>query len=322
MAIQFGCPNCAMRYSINENSAGRQLECKKCGESIRVPTSTSTTSGSSSSWTLPAAEADYQPKSTDRSPEYRNTPQRRRDLVSDSRGDEDHEHLDGRSIWVRCPCGSDVRVPNSGARDFILRQCRDCGRELGIVFAKIRAKRSQGYRRQFRRFFSVRVYLPSGGEDLIQFWSNGYEDFELRQGDEVAFVYVNNEVHSVVNLNISRDYSVHRGLSGSCFIATCVFGEESPQTKALREFRDTRLMPFAIGQLFVWSYLQIAPTLVSQANFAITRWSARTVLLPIVSICNRVNKKDERRNSWCRSTRSSADRGTRPCTPFRSRPGS
>ncbi|MBE9091277.1 hypothetical protein IQ232_16395 [Microcystis aeruginosa LEGE 11464] len=53
--------------------------------------------------------------------------------------------------------------------------------------------------------------------------------------------------------------------SEGCFIATAVYGsEESPQVVILRNFRDKKLMPYAVGRLLVTVYYQLSPPLVKR----------------------------------------------------------
>lgn len=50
--------------------------------------------------------------------------------------------------------------------------------------------------------------------------------------------------------------------SNNCFIATAVYGSEAPETNALRQWRDSSLLPHFLGRAFVSIYYAISPRLV------------------------------------------------------------
>lgn len=58
-----------------------------------------------------------------------------------------------------------------------------------------------------RRQFSVRVEY-SGQSELVEFWKEGYDDFELRQGDEAVIVCWDGKVREITNCTIKRTYKV------------------------------------------------------------------------------------------------------------------
>ncbi len=42
MSLKFQCPGCGTRYALQDPLAGKSVKCKKCGETVRVPTNGST----------------------------------------------------------------------------------------------------------------------------------------------------------------------------------------------------------------------------------------------------------------------------------------
>ncbi len=47
-----------------------------------------------------------------------------------------------------------------------------------------------------------------------------------------------------------------------CFVASCIYGIDAPETNALRAFRDRVLAPRATGRCFVRAYYFLGPLLV------------------------------------------------------------
>lgn len=54
-----------------------------------------------------------------------------------------------------------------------------------------------------------------------------------------------------------------RGKDKRCFIASCVYGVNAPQTNALRAFRDNILMPPWWGRALVAGYYRFSPFVVT-----------------------------------------------------------
>jgi tetratricopeptide (TPR) repeat protein len=75
-----------------------------------------------------------------------------------------------------------------------------------------------------------------------------------------------------------------------CFIATAAYGSAlAPEVATLRQFRDARLKPHRMGQLFVRLYERLSPPL---ANWIAARktarvWVQRLVLTPLVWVAKR-----------------------------------
>ena len=105
----------------------------------------------------------------------------------------------------------------------------------------------------------MRIVKLSGDEELLQFNNAAYEDFELRQGDEVAFYYVNHELQLVHNFTIGEVFKISRR---SCYLATYVYGSASEEVTLLRQFRDEVLLPNATLAILVQLYYWISPKLI------------------------------------------------------------
>lgn len=83
--------------------------------------------------------------------------------------------------------------------------------------------------------------------------------------------------------SISRGSSPRKNISSSssssskCFIATAIYGMDASETKILREWRDSKLMPNIFGRVFVSIYYLLSPYLVSliKKNSLIKQWIKR-----------------------------------------------
>jgi hypothetical protein len=51
-----------------------------------------------------------------------------------------------------------------------------------------------------------------------------------------------------------------------CFVATCIYGIDAPQTNRLRQFRDQQLLVNRAGRALVWIYYQLSPKLIPTIN--------------------------------------------------------
>lgn len=65
-------------------------------------------------------------------------------------------------------------------------------------------------------------------------------------------------VHAKAELG---DYKEHKE-DKRCFIATCIYGQEAVETRALRLFRDQYLKRSIAGRMFVEGYYLFSPTVV------------------------------------------------------------
>ena len=73
----------------------------------------------------------------------------------------------------------------------------------------------------------------------------------------------NNEMMKKGTLMHQKASSEHRyKKSSSCYIATCVYGENHETTNILREYRDKTMLSSTIGRLFARVYYTISPTVV------------------------------------------------------------
>jgi len=93
---------------------------------------------------------------------------------------------------------------------YVWARCPDCRREFDVQLVTVRAKRSRGNRRGNTREFDLRVLLADGRERLLQFWNAAYEDFELRQGDELALYYDGRTLRAIQNFTIGEYYVIER----------------------------------------------------------------------------------------------------------------
>lgn len=137
--------------------------------------------------------------------------------------------------------------------------CEKCRTRFETRLLIVRAKRSASSKRQNLRNFSVRVQSFDGKDDLIEFVNAGTDDFELRSRDIAAFSYLNDKITIVQNLKINRYMKVSKP---SCFLATCVYGVDSPEVQVLRVWRDNRLLISALGTKLVDLYYKVSPCLV------------------------------------------------------------
>lgn len=137
-------------------------------------------------------------------------------------------------------------------------QCSSCRSPFTCRIVQIRSKNSRGNKKNNTREFTVRVYNPGGSEDMIQFQNLGYQDFELRSGDKVIFSYYNGKLKIVQNMTIATYFQVSSG----CYIATCVYGVDSPEVVALRCFRDDVLLPRRVLRSLVKTYYKVSPRVV------------------------------------------------------------
>lgn len=57
--------------------------------------------------------------------------------------------------------------------------------------------------------------------------------------------------------------NVRSAIDRRCYVATHLYGTDAPQTWALRQWRDTVLLPSVGGRLFVRVYYRVSPMVVS-----------------------------------------------------------
>ena len=137
--------------------------------------------------------------------------------------------------------------------------CEHCNKQFSTSIVQIRAKKSRGSKRDNKRFFTIRFYYLSGGEDFIEFSNARYEDFEIRARDIVAFSSYKNQLVIVQNLTIDHHYQVS---NPACFIATCLFDSQGSEVRVLRHFRDTVLLHSRFFPPLVSLYYKMSPFIV------------------------------------------------------------
>ncbi len=137
-----------------------------------------------------------------------------------------------------------------------LLTCPTCGRSYDAQVVKIRAKRARGNRRENRRDFTIRVIEFSGRERVIEFARKGYDDFELRSGDVALFAYIEGNIKIVQNMTTRQYMSVE---PPGCYIATYLYGRDSAEVAALRDFRDHVLIQSFVLSRFVRLYYFLSP---------------------------------------------------------------
>ncbi|MBI5555038.1 MAG: fibronectin type III domain-containing protein, partial [Elusimicrobia bacterium] len=80
------------------------------------------------------------------------------------------------------------------------------------------------------------------------------------------------------------------GGGGGCFIATCVYGQDSSEVNTLRKFRDTYLLTNSLGQAFVNFYYKHSPGWVaSMQNKTVIKKIVRLALRPAVWFAKLIN---------------------------------
>jgi phage FluMu protein Com len=137
--------------------------------------------------------------------------------------------------------------------------CNHCNKQFSTLIVQIRAKKSRGSKKDNKRFFSIRFYYLSGGEDFIEFSNANYEDFEIRARDIVAFSSYKNQLVIVQNCTVDHYYEVS---NPGCFIATCLFNSQGAEVRMLRQFRDTVLLQSKFLSPLVSIYYEISPLVV------------------------------------------------------------
>lgn len=119
--------------------------------------------------------------------------------------------LINQSISVRCPkCGLQINEHIRSPQSTYNLNCRSCKTVFLAYVAFIRAKRSRGDRRLAKREFDVRVIAFDESEHHLQFSNDAYDDFELRQSDIAAFIYVTNELVAIQNVTIGCIYNIQK----------------------------------------------------------------------------------------------------------------
>lgn len=82
--------------------------------------------------------------------------------------------------------------------------CSGCGQPFATRVVRIRSKNSRGNKKANTRDFTVRVLDLAGRDELFQFQSYGWDDFELKSKDLAAFNYADGRLRGVQNLTLGR----------------------------------------------------------------------------------------------------------------------
>jgi hypothetical protein len=68
-----------------------------------------------------------------------------------------------------------------------------------------------------------------------------------------------------------------------CFVATCIYGIDAPQTNRLRLFRDQQLLVNRAGRALVWLYYTLSPKLIPIINkFPVLKGLLRKLLDSVI----------------------------------------
>lgn len=130
----------------------------------------------------------------------------------------------------------------------------------------------------------MRVYDPSGAEQLIEFVNAGIQDFELRSSDRAAFSYFERKLAIVHNFTVNRYLKVTAPVPVRlCFIATYVYGADSVEVIVLRRFRDDVLLHSSMASGLVTVYYHVSAAAINvwghNRSFRIV---TRTLIRPFV----------------------------------------
>lgn len=194
------------------------------------------------------------------------------------------------NIRIICPkCESQFNINAPNGQSGIEHTCPKCSTVSQSLIVQIRSKNSRGSKKEGKREFTVRVYLPEGGETLIEFVNANYDDIELRSKDFVLFTYLNGQLKIILNYTINQYTKISRP---NCYIATFVFGPHSEELRILRDFRDFVLLKFVLTSYFVKFYYFVSPHLISSFGSSklfkfVSRLLLRGLMLLIGSKHNR-----------------------------------
>lgn len=71
-----------------------------------------------------------------------------------------------------------------------------------------------------------------------------------------------NKEHDAFDERVKREHKPRQPAADKrCFIASCVYGQEAPQTERLRQWRDESLVHKFGGSLFINTYYRLSPTI-------------------------------------------------------------
>jgi len=134
--------------------------------------------------------------------------------------------------------------------------CAKCKAPFTAYVAEARSVEVNA-RRGAKRY-SFKVEEPGGGLSKVEFEDASGAEFNVARRDLVAFLYSSKrDLRAVLNLSNGRLLRIQR--SGVCFVATAVFGEDSPEVATFRAYRDQALLRSAWGSWLVRAYYRLGP---------------------------------------------------------------
>jgi len=136
--------------------------------------------------------------------------------------------------------------------------CLHCAQGFAAYLAEVKSLEVER-RKGERRRYVFRVEELNGTPSRVEFETvGGKDELVAAKRDLLAFLYGPPTIlRGVLNLNSSRVLWLPS--PGPCFVATAVFGPDSPQVWALRRFRDRELLPRVAGRAFVRFYYRHGP---------------------------------------------------------------
>lgn len=136
--------------------------------------------------------------------------------------------MSGTLVCPHCKEHSEANITGDGWFQLV---CDRCEKGFESLLATVRAKKSRGDRARGKRHFSIRV-RHHAGEELIEFDQMGFDDFELRAGDQVFLSYVDSTVIIIENWtiglyrvanNLTDDFNLKERIVGLLFLGAILF---------------------------------------------------------------------------------------------------
>lgn len=158
--------------------------------------------------------------------------------------------------------------------------CANCHGSFTAYFAEARSVETTPVGSALH--YALRVDELGGVERRVEFDDASGADLAVAPRDMVVFLHGPQQtLLAVMNLSTGRVLFVTA--AGACFVAGAVYGPEAPQTRALRAFRDRRLLSSSAGRIAVGWYYRLSPPLANWAGRSVrVRRAARAVLDVVV----------------------------------------
>lgn len=159
-------------------------------------------------------------------------------------------------------------------------RCKRCGEDFIAYFGEVRSAQLDGGNGKARRYL-LKLEEPGGGLSRIEFEDLSGAELSVCRQDFLAFLYSKDrELRGVLNLSSSKLLWIRRG--GGCFVATVAFGEDAPELRVFRAFRDDVLRRTELGAWTVRAYYRHGPGLarlvaVTPGARPAVRWILRRV---------------------------------------------